>query len=85
MNDRIPGSTYDNPIWYKNKWRIYLSSYDVMYSGYEYVFNHDDYDGAEDAGDNRYGFAKSVDDAKEQIDEMEVDNFEEPTVNNEIV
>jgi hypothetical protein len=84
MSDRIPGSSYDNPIWH-GKWRIYLSSYAPMGEGYEYVFCHDDYDGAEDAGDNRYGFAVSVKDAKNQIDEMEMDNFEPPTVNNEVV
>lgn len=69
MSDRIPGSSWSNPIWY-GKWRIYLSSYEAMEAGYEYVFCHDDYDGADDANDNRYGFAKSVADAQNQIDEM---------------
>ena len=72
MNNHMIGSSYNNPVWY-GKWRIYLSSYGAMEAGYEYVFKHDDYDGAEDAGDNRYGFAKSVEDAKEKIREMEIE------------
>lgn len=66
MNNRLQGSSWSNPIWH-GKWRIYLSSYSADVN-YEYVFCHDDYDGAEDAKDNRYGFAKSVDDAKSKID-----------------
>jgi len=84
MSDRIPGSSYDNPIWH-GKWRIYLSAWNINWTGCEYEFCHDDYDGADDANDNRYGFAKSVEDAKQQINEMEQDNFEPPTVNNEVV
>jgi len=84
MSDRIPGSSYDNPIWH-GKWRIYLSAWNINWTGCEYEFCHDDYDGADDANDNRYGFAVSVKDAKNQIDEMEMDNFEPPTVNNEVV
>lgn len=69
MNDRLPGSCYSNPIWYK-KYRIYLSDlYEVH--GFEYDFVHDSYDGAEDAGDNRCGVANTVEEAKEQIDEKE--------------
>lgn len=69
MNDRIPGSGWDNPIWY-GKYRIYISDY-AKYDGFDYAFVHDYYDGAEDANDHRSGFAKSVEDAKKQIDEME--------------
>lgn len=64
MNDRIPGSAYHNPIWYK-KYRIYVADF----NGYNYV--HDDYDGAPDAGDNRCGHAMTVQDAQEAIDELE--------------
>lgn len=42
MNDRIPGINWDNPIWYRDKWRIYLS--DDCFS--EYVYVHDDVNGA---------------------------------------
>lgn len=69
MNDRIPGSSYYNPIWY-GKYRIYLSD---MYNvhGYQFDWSHDDYDGAFDANDNRCGVAETVEDAKQQIDELE--------------
>jgi hypothetical protein len=67
MNDRIPGSGWYNPIWY-GKYRIYLSDYNP--EGYKYNFSHDDYDGS-NCNDDRHGFAKSVEDAKKQIDEIE--------------
>ena len=69
MSDRIPGSSWDNPIWYKEKWRIYLNDYvgpgdwSVAYS-----YCHDDYDGAPDGGDNRFGYASSVEGCKQEID-----------------
>jgi len=71
MNDRIPGSCYDNPIWYK-RYRIYLSDmYEVH--GFEYEYVHDNFDGAEDANDNRCGQARSIEDAKAEIDIREED------------
>lgn len=70
MNDRIPGTSYDNPLWYR-KYRIYIDSDSPEH--FNYTFVHDSYDGAEDAHDNRYGHAVSVDDAKAQIDEKEDD------------
>ena len=63
MNDRIPGTTWDNPIWYRGKWRIYIGDW----TNYEYV--HDDYDGAEDSCDNRCGYGESVETCKAEIDE----------------
>ena len=60
MNDRIPGTTWDNPIWYRDKWRIYIG----YWTAYEYV--HDDYDGDED---NRCGYGESVEACKAEIDE----------------
>ena len=69
MNDRLPGSCYSNPLWH-GKWRIYLSDlYEVH--GHQYDYVHDDYDGAEDAGDNRFGIAHTVEEAKQLIDEHE--------------
>lgn len=66
MNDRVPGSSWSNPIWY-GKWRIYVNEYN--YNGrYPYKFVHDDYDGAYDANDNRNGIATSIEDAKHCID-----------------
>lgn len=64
MSDRIPGSSYDNPIWY-GKWKIYIGSY----FPYEYI--HDDYDGEED---NRFGFCASIEECKQQINEWELDH-----------
>lgn len=71
MNDRIPGTTYDNPIWYRG-YRIYLCDQDAhTFGGYEYAYCHDSYDGAEDAHDHRYGYTKSVTEAQDEIDELE--------------
>lgn len=67
MNDRLPGTTYFNPIWY-GKWRIYISDNPCQQS-YDYV--HTDFDGAPDANDGRYGHARTVEEAKAEIDEYE--------------
>lgn len=70
MNDRIPGTTYDNPVWYR-KYRIYLCDQDAhTFGGYEYAYVHDDYDGAEDAYDHRHGYTKTIDEAKTEIDDL---------------
>ena len=66
MNDRIPGTTWDNPIWYRDKWRIYLS--DMDHPGLEYGYIHDDYDGHSD-NENRAGHCESVEACKAEIDE----------------
>lgn len=70
MSDRLPGSCWSNPIWH-GRWRIYVSG-----DGYgpAFSYSHDDYDGAPDAHDNRYGYAASIDEAKAEIDEMEAKN-----------
>ena len=65
MNDRIPETTWDNPIWYRDKWRIYKSWSNFVNN--EYV--HDDYDGAEDSHDNRCGYGESVEACKAEIGE----------------
>jgi hypothetical protein len=64
MNDRLPGTTWDNPVWH-GKWRIFVADAD---SRENYEFVHDDYDGAPDANDFRHGYAPSVDEAKALID-----------------
>ena len=69
MNDRLLGTTYHNPIWYRNKWRIYLSNNGHPQCEYEFV--HDDYDGADDANDNRCGYGKTVEECKQEIDAIE--------------
>lgn len=71
MNDRLPGSCYSNPIWHR-KYRIYLSDLADTH-GFEYEYSHDDFDGAPDARDNRCGYARTVDAAKQEIDELEDD------------
>lgn len=69
MNDRIPGSSYYNPVWYRG-YRIFVSDLYETH-GYQYDFCHDDYDGAFDAGDNRCGQAHSIEEAEREIDQIE--------------
>lgn len=70
MSDRLPGSSYSNPIWHRG-WRIYLNSEDLGIASFTYAFEHDDFDGAEDSNDTRCGHAATVDEAKTEIDEYE--------------
>lgn len=63
-----PGASWSNPIWH-GKWRIYFS--DSPLPGEAYAFIHDDFDGADDALDDRHGYARTVDEAKAAIDEKE--------------
>ena len=65
MNDRIPGTTYDNPIWYRG-WRIWLNDY--IYDGVEFAYQHNDFDG-DSSGDDRYGYAQSEIECKAEIDQ----------------
>lgn len=45
---------------------------------WDYDFAHEDYDGAPDSGDHRCGNGASVEDCKEQIDEIiEDEEFDE--------
>lgn len=69
MNDRIPGSSWSNPIWH-GKWRIYVSGHGM----FNYEFVHDDYDGADDSNDGRCGYGKSVEECKHEIDLREEEN-----------
>ena len=64
MNDRIPGTTWSNPIWYRDRWRIYISGMD--YPGLEYEYMHDDYDGDSDT-ENRAGHCESIEACKQEI------------------
>lgn len=64
MTDKIPGTTFDNPIWYGD-WRIYLSN-DSDFPQYTYQFCHDDHE--PDSLDDRVGLAGSVSEAKQRID-----------------
>lgn len=69
MNDRLPGSCWDNPVWYK-KYRIYLSDLYETH-GFQYEYTHDDFDGAPDANDSRWGITHTVEIAKQEIDDRE--------------
>lgn len=59
--------TWSEPTWYGN-YRIYVNDTPAPY---RYCFQHDDYDGAPDGNDNRYGFANSIKDCCDEIDEKE--------------
>lgn len=67
MSDRIPGSSTSNPILYKD-YEISVGPGYTPDSRWQYA--HEDYDGPED---NRCGLGSSIDDCKEQIDEIELD------------
>lgn len=69
MSDRLPGTSWSNPVWYC-RYRIYVG--EPQYGQeFAYAFVHDDFDGALDAHDKRCGYAASIEAAKAEIDEME--------------
>lgn len=61
------GSSWENPIWF-GKWRIYRNR-DAMFNR-KWSFVHDDFDGAEDAEDNRCGCAVSPAECARAIEEL---------------
>lgn len=54
------------------KWVIYYDPPPIPIRSSDYHFTHDDYDGAEDGGDRRFGHGSSVEDCKAQILDIEV-------------
>lgn len=66
MTGHLPGSSWSNPVW-RGKWRIYRSHSHF----HDFAFCHDDFDGTDDANDNRYGAADTIEEATAAIDEME--------------
>lgn len=69
MSDKIlvPADvSFTNPIWYRDKWRIYPGN--TVFAAW--VFSHDDFDGAPDSGDGRCGYGDAIEDCKRDIDEM---------------
>ena len=64
MNDRIPGTTWDNPIWY-GKFRIWLTDQHPYTHGTAYAYVHDD----DDESTDRYGYGQTVEACKAEIDE----------------
>lgn len=68
MSDRIPGSSWDNAILYRG-YRVHVNHCNI-HSSVDWVFAHEDYDGAEDANDGRAGCGPSIEDCRSQIDEQ---------------
>jgi hypothetical protein len=66
-----PGSEWSNPIWHREKWRIYQNPILTQSAQFDWCFVHDDYDGAEDSRDSRYGHGRTVEECKAEIDEIE--------------
>ena len=66
--------TYDNPLMYQG-FRIY---HNYGSSLQDYGFQADDYDGAPDANDYRFGFGDSVTDCLNQINTYILENEVEP-------
>lgn len=66
MSDRLPGSSWSNPIWYREKWRIYLGEPEYGHL-FTFAYMHDDYDGAEDAHDTRHGYGATIEACKQEI------------------
>ncbi|API59552.1 hypothetical protein BSL82_09685 [Tardibacter chloracetimidivorans] len=56
-------------------WHIEYNPPPVPFRSADWQFWHDDFDGAEDACDNRYGHAGSIEDAMNDIDDMADEAF----------
>lgn len=65
MNDRLPGTTWDNPIIYRGHWHIARL---IPIGKYDWGFAHEDW--KDDHHDHRYGAGESLDDCQRQIDDM---------------
>jgi hypothetical protein len=80
MSDRIPGSSFSNPIKHRG-WLIFLDDCaGTQHMGYAFV--HEDYDPtplyADDGpSDHRHGWARTVEQAKAEIDDHEDEREEE--------
>ena len=67
MEEAKAGSSWSSPIWY-GRWRIYQAALG------NWLFSHDDFDGAEDANDMRCGYEHTVEECKAEIDAWEEAN-----------
>lgn len=67
MSDRIPGTSYDNPIRYRG-YRVFLGDSGPWSTNWHFV--HEDYDGPED---NRCGVCRTVIECRAEIDEQIAD------------
>lgn len=72
--------TWMEPVWYRG-FRIYYDRTPVAGNDWHYV--HDDYDGADDAGDNRAGSEATLEACKTEIDEQFFDGEPEATARKE--
>ena len=63
VNDRIPGTSYDNPILYRDH-KIYLA--ELSFPECRWVWSHVDYDGPED---KRAGYGPTQQSCIDAIDE----------------
>lgn len=63
--------TYENPVMYQG-YRIHHNG--ANEKAIPYTFQHEDYDGADDAHDHRYGFGSSIEDCIRQINEYILEN-----------
>lgn len=72
MSDRLPGSSYYNPIWHRG-WRVYLNHQDLGIPSFTYAFEHDDFDCTDEGADDRCGHAATVEGAKAQIDAYQLE------------
>ena len=73
MSDRIPGTTWDNPIWHRD-YRIYLHDRAGTHPT-GYGFTHDDYDPTpvhsdDGPSDHRHDWALTLAEAKAEIDDQ---------------
>lgn len=60
--------TYEFPVRHRG-YRIYLDGS----SPFKYAYVHEDYDGAPDGNDNRYGYADTIEACCAEIDDKEDD------------
>jgi len=79
MSDRIPGTTWDNPVWHRG-YRIFIDDCAGTRSG-GFGYTHDDYDGADDGSDHRCGWERTVEEAKAAIDILEEELADEREAN----
>jgi hypothetical protein len=68
---------YPGEIMYRDKWAIHYDPPPIPLRQFDWHYRHDDFDGAPDAGDDRYGHCASLEECKAAIDEYIADHEEE--------
>lgn len=84
MSDRLPGTSFDNPIWH-GRWRIYVDDCAGTRSQ-GYAFQHDNYDPTpvhsdDGPSDHRHGWERTVAEAKLAVDILEEELADERETN----